>query len=103
MPIWRTRYFGEWPNLNPFPWLHAYHSSDIPMIFGTSDILGPDTQAEREVSSYIQGAWAAFARDPEKGLQWPMYDDKGETLVKLGLGNSTGAVLGRGDEFDELC
>ncbi|KAF2828752.1 alpha/beta-hydrolase [Ophiobolus disseminans] len=103
VPIWRARYFGEWPNLNPFPWLHAYHSSDIPMVFGTSDLLGPNTQIEADTSKYIQSAWAAFARDPEKGLKWPMYDPNGETLVKLGFGNNTGPVLGRGDEFDGLC
>lgn len=105
VPIWRARYFGEWPNLNPFPWLHAYHSSDIPMVFGTSDLLGPDTDIEAKTSKYIQDAWAAFARDPENGLSgvWPMYDPTANKLIKLGFKNNTGVVLGRGDEFDGLC
>ncbi|OSS52963.1 hypothetical protein B5807_02591 [Epicoccum nigrum] len=105
VPVWRARYFGEWPNLNPLPWLHAYHSSDIPMVFGTSNLRGADTEAERATSGYMQGAWAAFARDPEHGLEkwWPKYDPAGETLVKLGVGNDTGVVFGRGDEFDGLC
>ena len=105
VPVWRARYFGEWPNLNPLPWLHAYHSSDIPMVFGTSDFRGADTAAEKATSAYMQGAWAAFARDPEHGLErwWPRYDPAGETLVKLGYGNETQAVLGKGDEFDGLC
>ena len=51
VPVWRARYFGEWPNLNPLPWLHAYHYSDIPMIFGTAQILGPSTRAEVETSN----------------------------------------------------
>ncbi|KAF2036120.1 alpha/beta-hydrolase [Setomelanomma holmii] len=103
VPVWRTRYFGEWPNLNPFPWLHAYHSSDIPMVFGTSDLLGPDTATEVAMSKYIQGAWAAFARDPEQGISWPTYDPNADTLVKLGVENNTQAVFGVGDEFDGLC
>jgi carboxylesterase type B len=103
VPIWRVRYFGEWPNLNPFPWLRAYHSSDIPMIFGTADLRGPNTPAEREVLGEMQGAWAAFARDPENGLQWPRYDENADTLVKLGFGNSTEVVFGAGDEYDGLC
>ncbi|KAF2649768.1 alpha/beta-hydrolase [Lophiostoma macrostomum CBS 122681] len=105
-PIYRTRYFGTWPNLNPLPWLGAYHSSDIPMIFGTSDLRGPDTEVEAKLSKYYQSAWAAFARDPEHGLEtfgWPLYDPNGETLIKLGVGNATQAVLGQGDEFDEGC
>lgn len=72
--MWRARYFGEWPNLKLLPWLHAYHSSDIPMVFGTSDLLGPNTATETATSKYMQDAWAAFARDPENGLQWPKYD-----------------------------
>ncbi|KAF2678095.1 alpha/beta-hydrolase [Lentithecium fluviatile CBS 122367] len=105
VPVWRVRYFGEWPNLNPFEWLGAYHSSDIPMVFGTSDLRGPDTQMERETSRYYQAAWAAFVRDPEKGLVeygWSMYDPIGETLVKLGNG-SVGAVFTLGDVFDDGC
>jgi len=73
------------------------------MVFGTSDLLGPDTSTEAETSRYMQGAWAAFARDPVDGLDWPTYDPDAETLVKLGLGNNTQAVLGPGDEFDGLC
>lgn len=103
VPIWRARYFGEWPNLNPFPWLHAYHSSDIPMVFGTSDLLGPDTPTEMGTSKYMQNAWAAFARDPAHGLTWPTYDPEADTLIKLGFANSTEAVLGPGNEFDALC
>ena len=74
------------------------------MVFGTSDLLGPNTPIEAATSKYIQDAWAAFARDPEKGLKdWPIYDPQGDTLVKLGFENNTRAVLGRGDEFDALC
>ncbi|KAH7075741.1 Alpha/Beta hydrolase protein [Paraphoma chrysanthemicola] len=103
VPVWRTRYFGEWPNLNPFPWLRAYHSSDIPMVFGTSNLLGPDTPTEAATSKYIQDAWAAFARDPEKGLVWPKYDPTADTLIKLGFANQTGVVLDKGNAFDGLC
>ena len=103
VPVWRARYFGEWPNLNPLPWLHAYHSSDIPMVFGTSGLLGPNTQEETETSNYMQDAWAAFARDPEHGLEWPVYDVSADTLVKLGFQNNTKAVLGPSTEFDGLC
>ncbi|KAF2192859.1 hypothetical protein K469DRAFT_692976 [Zopfia rhizophila CBS 207.26] len=106
VPVWRVRYFGEWPNLNPFPWLHAYHSSDIPMIFNTADLLGPDTLAEKATSEYYQEAWAAFARAPANGLDklgWPRYDPTTNSLIKLGFENSTEAEFGPGTEFDALC
>lgn len=104
VPVWRTRYFGAWPNLNPLPWLHAYHSSDIPLVFGTAAYAGPSTAAEVATSSYMQDAWGAFARDPARGLaSWPVYDPRADTLVKLGVGGEARAVFGRGDEFDGLC
>lgn len=105
VPVWRVRYFGEWPNLNPFDWLGAYHSADIPMVFGTSDLRGPDTEMEKETSKYYQDAWVAFAKDPVKGLVefgWPEYDPEGETLIKLGNG-SVKAVFAKGDLYDDGC
>ena len=73
------------------------------MVFGTSDLLGPDTPTEMGTSKYMQNAWAAFARDPAHGLTWPTYDPEADTLIKLGFANSTEAVLGPGNEFDALC
>lgn len=106
VPVWRTRYFGEWPNLNPLAWLGAYHSSDIPMIFGTSDLRGPDTAAEEAVSKYYQTAWATFAKNPARGLTeygWPMYDADANTLVELGLNGSKTAAFSDPSVFDDAC
>lgn len=106
VPVWRVRYFGVWPNLNPLSWLGAYHSSDIPMVFGTSDLRGPDTAEEHAASKYHQSAWATFAKDPARGLVkygWPTYRPDARTLVKLGLNGTVGAVFDQGDAFDAAC
>lgn len=110
VPVWRARYFGVWPNVNPLPWLGAYHSSDLPMVFGTSDLRGPDTEAEKETSRYMQSAWAAFARDPVNGLTaeefaWPTYGrSEKKTLIELGTNGSTSqAVFVAGNKFDGAC
>lgn len=106
VPVWRTRYHGEWPNLNPFSWLGAYHGSDDPMIFGTSDLFGADTPGQAEVSKYYEEAWTAFARDPVGGLAvygWPRYDPDSRTLVQLGLSGSTTAQFVEGDAYQGLC
>lgn len=55
VPIWRYWYFGNWTNLDPFPWLGAYHSSEIPLVFGTSYLEGPDSPLEKATSVYMQG------------------------------------------------
>ncbi|SMQ51123.1 unnamed protein product [Zymoseptoria tritici ST99CH_3D7] len=106
VPVWRTRYFGEWPNLNPLSWLGAYHSSDIPMIFGTSDLRGPDTEEERKVSEDFQTAWATFAKDPAGGLAeygWSTYKPDEKTLVELGVQGRTSATFDVGTAFDGPC
>lgn len=47
------------------------------------------TEQER-FSRYMQGAWAAFGRDPWRGLAeeygWPGYNESTESLVKLATG-----------------
>ncbi|KAF4448610.1 alpha beta-hydrolase [Fusarium albosuccineum] len=105
--IWRYRYYGEWPNLNPLPWLGAYHASDIPMVFGTSDLYGgSNTPEEADWSKYMQAAWAAFTKDPKHGLTrlgWPRYNEDEKTLVKLGVDGSARVVLAPGSEGDEGC
>ncbi|KAG7005843.1 bifunctional dTDP-4-dehydrorhamnose 3,5-epimerase/dTDP-4-dehydrorhamnose reductase [Physcia stellaris] len=83
VPTWRYRYYGEFPNtrltLNPSS--GAWHGAEVLQVWQTSrDSTGaPDTPAETEISKYLHGAWAAFAKNPESGLSggsynWPRYD-----------------------------
>ena len=104
--VWRYLYFGEFPNLNPLSWLGAYHAADIPMVFGTSDLAGPNTQNETALSVYMQNAWATFARDPEFGLSgsgWPVYEQDEETLVLLGVNGTTSAEFSGVEPYDQGC
>ncbi|EME88467.1 acetylcholinesterase/Butyrylcholinesterase [Pseudocercospora fijiensis CIRAD86] len=102
VPTFRIRYFGEWPNLNPLEWLGSYHSSDLPMIFGTSDLRGADTELEKGMRRDYQGAWGAFARDPERGLEgydggWPEFEEGSLKVVELGREGISGKVVREGD------
>jgi hypothetical protein len=51
------------------------------LIFGTTETRKvskvPDTENEKTLSRKMRDAWAAFAKDPHKGLEalgWPQYD-----------------------------
>ncbi|KPI44480.1 Para-nitrobenzyl esterase [Cyphellophora attinorum] len=106
VPVWRWRYLGYFPNLQPLEWLRSYHSSELPLVFGTSDFSGPDTEVEDETSKYMQGAWVAFAKDPVNGLSrygWPTYDAAENTLVELALDGNTSAVFAAGIKYDSTC
>jgi para-nitrobenzyl esterase len=64
----------------------ASHAVDLPFTFGTLDrcgwdrFVGADADAER-LSSYIRGAWAAFARGEDP---WARYDVTNRRTMELG-------------------
>lgn len=75
------------------------------MVFGTSNLRGPDTKLEKATRKYYQDAWVAFAKNPVNGLVkygWPKYGPNAETLVKLGNGSAE-AILAKGDIYDTGC
>ncbi|KAK6858393.1 hypothetical protein PG995_006092 [Apiospora arundinis] len=117
VPTWRYRYFGDWDNLRLYNGSAglgprgsgAYHGSELEMIFGTAqDVSGlKNSPAEDAMSRYMMGAWAAFARDPQKGLLseygWPPYDLAGDTLVRLGYEDSPKPSFVAPSTYDGHC
>ncbi|KAJ8113604.1 hypothetical protein OPT61_g4300 [Boeremia exigua] len=116
VPTWRYRYFGDFDNLrlyNSTAGLSprgsaAYHGVDLNIVFGTaadnSGLL--NSPAESATVKYIQGAYAAFARDPKKGLiryGWPAYRGTGKTLVGLAYNNSPKPTLFEATTYDRAC
>ncbi|KAH8889184.1 acetylcholinesterase [Thozetella sp. PMI_491] len=79
----------SFPNISPRPFLRAYHSSDLPLVFGTHPwYRGPSTKLEEKISSAWQDLFVAFAEDGPEGLQKLGWNDasKGEGIV-LGIGD----------------
>jgi carboxylesterase type B len=128
VPVWRYQYDGidfhrafdfiSWlicaftaifPDISTFPELRAFHSSEIPIVFGTynSSPFGPPTGPEISLSRYVQDAWVTFARDPQQGLSnfgWPKYNPNTASLVQIGNSdNQTGVIFAHGDSFDGGC
>lgn len=92
VPMWRFRYFGDWPNLRLYPGSGSYHGLDLHMIFGgIEDIVGSDLPSnihENRTMNYMMRAWAVFVDNPTSGLStkmhWPKYDPTRNTLARLG-------------------
>lgn len=107
-PIWRYRYFGVFPNTNIAPYGGAWHAAELALLFDTTPTSIPATTEEIRIGSYMRGAWAAFAKDPEKGLLsygdgWPSYDPSKDTLIRLGYENKTGTNLADPHDYDAYC
>lgn len=105
---WRFRYFGDWDNLRLYPSSKAYHGSDMEMVIGNSyGVSGiPPSGDEERLTQYMQGAWAAFARNPFTGLTsygWPEYDQNEATLVRLGYNNSPTPSFVLPSLYDSPC
>ena len=90
IPAWRYLFNATFPNTQPAAALGvnlgAYHSSEIPIVFGTFPQAGATFQ-EVELSKFVRGAWAKFAKDPEGGPGWSKWEGK-----NLGLIGSNGGI-----------
>ncbi|KEF53880.1 uncharacterized protein A1O9_10282 [Exophiala aquamarina CBS 119918] len=69
IPTWRYYYNATFENLALFAGSEVYHSSEIGIVFGTYPVAN-DTALEVQTNKYMQGAWAAFAKDPTNGPGW---------------------------------
>lgn len=82
----RYMYAGNFSNISPQWWEAAYHSSDLPLVFGTYGLVrGPGTEFEKQVSEQMQDYWLSFAEDPVRGLPklgWHGYEGgMGESML----------------------
>ena len=92
LTTYRYQYAGNWTNQDPFPWMGAFHSSDLVMLFGSyADDVGPVVEPlEKETSEIMEDFLLAFMTDPYNGPQamgWPRFNtsaDNGGTLLRFG-------------------
>jgi cholinesterase len=110
---YRYRYFGDWSNTNLIPGSGAYHTAEIPMIFGTSEEAtggAPNEPAQQKISDFMQKAWASFAKKPESlseaPFNFPKYNIKTafteKTLLGFGANNETVEYL-LPSSYDSYC
>jgi len=81
---------SSFPNISPRPWQRAYHSSDIPLVFGThSWARGSSTDLEERVSHVWQELYVRFAEEGPEGLRKVGWKD---------LSSGEGIIIGRGEK-----
>ncbi|KAK8111245.1 alpha/beta-hydrolase [Apiospora kogelbergensis] len=108
LTTYRYQWAGNYTNLTPYPWMGAYHASDVPMVFGTYDLHGGATRAQRRAAERLQDYVFAFLEDPKDGIQrhlgWqpgvaPFRND--EPMVRFVGGDGGGASNKGGHNDDE--
>ncbi|KAF4451264.1 chlorogenic acid esterase precursor [Fusarium austroafricanum] len=112
IPVFRFQYAAEFPNLNYYKWLGAYHNAETPLIFGTYGLLdhvANTTEFQVEMSHSMQDHIVAFLEDPYNGPQklgWgPMVTSDPDGGYLLRFGGSSGKVVERVDgvDVDGVC
>lgn len=76
IPTWRYYFNATFANTQVLPDLGVYHSSEIPLVFGTYPQVNA-TAEEMRLSEYMQTAWATFAKNPMGGPSWPKVPEVG--------------------------
>lgn len=100
---YRFRYFGDWANINLLKGSGAYHTAEIPMIFGTTEYAtnAPNEPKQQEISQFMQKVWTSFAKDPtslsKAPFNFPRYNPdtafSENTLIGFGANNLTHQML----------
>lgn len=111
LPVWRYTYYGEFPNTQLLANVDsgAWHGSDIFALmnqFPRAPGVPANTPRQDDVVRYMQGAWAAFARDPVAGLSeygWPQFNPNTESLMRLGIEGPPVGDLASAADFDGGC
>ncbi|KAL5384915.1 hypothetical protein DPSP01_005022 [Paraphaeosphaeria sporulosa] len=83
-PSWRYYYNASFPNTAGFPDSRAYHSAEIYSVFSTYPLVN-STAAQRELSSFMRGTWARFAKDPAAGPGWRAIDVKKKAAANVAV------------------
>ena len=121
LPTYRYQYAGNFSNISPLPWFGAYHSSELPLLFGTHDEYRTrSTKFEWEVSYAMQALWLSFAEDPARGpdrvavgdapanpnkesyFAWPEFKQGSEDMLLIAK-DSKLMQLVSSDSIDETC
>ncbi|KAK0672623.1 Alpha/Beta hydrolase protein [Cercophora samala] len=86
VPVYRYYYTGNFSNVSPEAFMGAYHSAELPLLFGTDSLFrGLSTPEEEACSDAMQDSWVALAKGGQAGLEatgWPRYDNLETGLVR---------------------
>jgi carboxylesterase 2 len=106
--VWRYVYSGVFDNISLFPNAGAFHTSEIPEVFGTYPVdneIGPATPTQIALSVLMRNTWTSFAKNPEAGPGWPALGTKlnNVEIQNFGYKNKSTATLQSTNTVDRGC
>jgi len=102
-PTWRYIFNASFANTQIIPNLAAFHSSEVPIVFGTYPQANATAQ-ESALSQYIRGAWGRFAKNSMGGPGCNAIGTfAGMDLGLLGTNGTSGVTVIKGSDVDGRC
>ncbi|TID14578.1 Ferrochelatase [Venturia nashicola] len=81
-PVYRYFFNATYPKHYPFSQFGAFHSGEIPPVFGTWNKSRPEFE---RLSQSMQGYWTAFTKDPKAPLnEWPKFEGASQRVKVFG-------------------
>jgi len=113
LKTWRYYFNASFPNTQSFPGAGVFHSSEIGLVFKTYSKVNITIQ-EEALSSFMQSAWARFAKDPVGGPGWNAVgtgerylggkgDEDLGVLGNVGIVEGSGVTVLRQKDVDGRC
>jgi carboxylesterase type B len=101
--VHRYFYNASFPNNIPFPGAGAFHTSEMPEVFGTFDQTQA-TSAQISISSFMNRAWADFVKNPyvDPASDWPRFSNTSQSNI-LNIQDSGISALLSSDRLDAVC
>jgi carboxylesterase type B len=121
LTTYRYQYAGNFSNVSPVPWFGAYHSSELPILFGTHyEYRGNSTPFEWDVSFAMEAMWLSFAEDSSRGparlsvgaassnpnnqsyFAWPEFEQGSSNMLLFAEDNEVMQLVSS-DRIDDHC
>ncbi|KAK6000000.1 hypothetical protein QM012_003988 [Aureobasidium pullulans] len=115
-PTYRYLYTGNFSNISPVSWFGAYHSAELPLLFGTHDEYGSgnSTAFEYTISQTMEALWLSFAENSVAGpkrfnssdggyFAWPQFEQSSTDLVVFAEGSKALQLANAGPRVDDFC
>lgn len=103
LKVWRYYFDASFSDNQPFPGAGAWHTSEIPIVFGTYTQNNASYPAKLQLSKSMQRAWADFAKNPEKGPGWRPVRVPGEQVRHFSTDEATNKHNPYIYNTDDIC
>lgn len=101
--VWRYYFNASFPNNQPIPGAKAWHTSEIPLVFGTYPRDNLTTIRQIRLSQTMQQAWGNFAKSPESGPGWTALGTSTNNIRSFNADDSVSTKTINKGSIDGIC